>query len=252
MIRHTKFLLLALFLLGSVPCLFSQDKDIPNGISSRQWSKFTEKYDEVRRMEQYLIVVKDGRTGLFDTLLNEVLPVKYRELGYLLDNLFTVRDEQGWWLVTKGGKILSKKAYKDMLLGKFSKEEQYFIAVSDGVKWGLIDEDGSSITPLRLDNVELPVFSFGYPSITLDGESYMMVSPFVEGLSVLLKTEWIENTEEHGPSLRQVYHYGFMDENCRMVIPCEYDDADPFKNGRAMVSKSGKYFTIDKTGKVVE
>ncbi len=44
---------------------------------------------------------------------------------------------------------------------------------------------------------------------------------------------------------------GFADESGKMVIPCRFDNASPFKYGIALVSLDGKSGFIDKTGKFV-
>ena len=43
--------------------------------------------------------------------------------------------------------------------------------------------------------------------------------------------------------------WGFSDINKKIIIPCQYDDAEPFKNGVATIQKNRLYGCIDKTGK---
>ena len=45
--------------------------------------------------------------------------------------------------------------------------------------------------------------------------------------------------------------YGFMDATGELVIPCEWDEAEPFSEGFALVKKDGKYGYIDTTGELV-
>ncbi len=45
--------------------------------------------------------------------------------------------------------------------------------------------------------------------------------------------------------------YGFIDKTGEVVVPLEYDDAQNFSEGLAVVEKDGKWGYIDKTGKVV-
>ena len=44
---------------------------------------------------------------------------------------------------------------------------------------------------------------------------------------------------------------GFADQNGNEVIPCQYESAQPFSNGVAIVTKSGKYGIINASGKVL-
>lgn len=45
--------------------------------------------------------------------------------------------------------------------------------------------------------------------------------------------------------------WGFSDRNKKIVISCQYDDAEPFKHGLAIVQKDKLYGCIDKLGKEV-
>lgn len=45
--------------------------------------------------------------------------------------------------------------------------------------------------------------------------------------------------------------YGYIDTTGRLVIPCEWDDASVFSEGLAYVGKNGKYGYIDTSGKLV-
>ena len=45
--------------------------------------------------------------------------------------------------------------------------------------------------------------------------------------------------------------FGYVDKNGKLVIPIQYDSAEPFAHGRAIVSKRGSYGIINKRGKAV-
>jgi len=46
--------------------------------------------------------------------------------------------------------------------------------------------------------------------------------------------------------------WGYIDINGKEVIPCIYESAENFSNGKASVTKDGVSFCIDKTGKTVD
>ena len=46
-------------------------------------------------------------------------------------------------------------------------------------------------------------------------------------------------------------HWGYMNRQGEMAIPCRYDSADPFRDGLALVVKDGKLMYIDPSGAVV-
>lgn len=227
------------------------------GVDSNQVSRFMKAHEYVRQVGHYYKVTDNGLVGLYDATLHELLPVKYMDVDGVLDNLFTVQEADGWWLVTIGGRVLSRQAYKEILLGLFNEGNQYFIAASDGDNWGLLDADGNPVTPMVIQNLFIPQLFFGnqgYPCFALEGESYSMISSFNEGLAVVKKQTWVENEdyEEGQPPVLQKFYCGYMDTNCNIVIECEYDTAKPFNDGRAEVTKEGKTFLIDKQGKIIE
>ena len=45
--------------------------------------------------------------------------------------------------------------------------------------------------------------------------------------------------------------FGFIDKTGKLVIPAQFDDAEPFSKGLAVVKIKGKYGFIDKAGKLV-
>lgn len=46
--------------------------------------------------------------------------------------------------------------------------------------------------------------------------------------------------------------YGFIDETGKLVIPAIYENADNFKDGKAVVTRDGKRYYVDKSGKEIE
>ena len=53
------------------------------------------------------------------------------------------------------------------------------------------------------------------------------------------------------PNMYTPRKWGFIDKGGNVVIQCEYDDVEDFKEGFARVSNDGKYGYINKTGKLV-
>ena len=45
--------------------------------------------------------------------------------------------------------------------------------------------------------------------------------------------------------------WGYIDEQAQWVIPAQYDSADNFRDGLALVEKDGKLMYIDRSGAVV-
>lgn len=55
--------------------------------------------------------------------------------------------------------------------------------------------------------------------------------------------------------LKPIYEngkWGFADENGTVVIHCQWDFADSFEDGFASVLRDGDWYTIDKTGRIID
>lgn len=71
----------------------------------------------------------------------------------------------------------------------------------------------------------------------LDTAGYQ--NPFCEGLGLVYSGEESDRK------------FGFVDTTGKLVLPCEYEDAQPFSEGVAAVERDGKWGYIDQTGAVV-
>ena len=71
---------------------------------------------------------------------------------------------------------------------------------------------------------------------------YSVVSTFKEGLAIINKYVFDSDDLHNTPSEL----FGFINTSGEVVIPCIYNDADPFSGGMATVKKDGKCFFINK------
>ena len=171
--------------------------------------------DAMKVWEKYYWVYNETtfKVGLLDSLANEVLPVKYEDVNNNIDDLFVVTTDKGEELVTKGGLVISKNAFKRIDLGKFA-DGSYFISVNDGENWGLLNADGTPATDMVFYDISVPSFFFQKPTLTLlvdDNENpliqYTMEEAFKQGFAIVS-----DNNK-----------YGIMDEHGRLVVECIYD-----------------------------
>lgn len=80
--------------------------------------------------------------------------------------------------------------------------------------------------------------------------TYFNFSGFQFGkLSNLAGSRRLVEFYESGPSLHK---YGYLDENGQIVIPCIFDDADDFIDGKALVKRKDTYYFINKRGRKVK
>lgn len=106
-------------------------------------------------------------------------------------------------------------------------------------KFGLINSDGRLILPVEYDNTGIMSFDF-YSAIV---DYYTDPSFFAYGLEPVSKNLNLDT---------RTASYGFIDKNGIFVIPLgTYEDADRFSEGRAAVCKGGKWGYINSGGELV-
>jgi len=143
------------------------------------------------------------------------------DMSCLSKNLVAVYGEDGSMVFdSKGKKIIPKNRYTYIF-----QETEGLIAVANergsGFSGGYVDsKTGKEVIPLKY-------LSTGHNDVGLNS--------FSEGLVALQN---------------QNNKYGFVNTSGKTVIPFNYDSAESFSEGLAVVSK-GKYGFIDKTGKTV-
>ncbi len=196
----------------------------------------TEYSDAMKVWDQYYWVYDETtlKVGLLDSLAKEVLPMKYNDVNNKLDYLFVVTTDNGEELVTYGGKVISEKAYRKIDLGKFA-DGSYFISVSDGDNYGLLNADGTLATDMVFYDISLPFFSFQKPSLTLfvdDNENpliqYTIEEAFKQGFAIVSYED----------------KYGVMDKTGKLVVKCVYDHIQRLDNNNFTVTKGHEETTI--------
>lgn len=208
-----------------------------------EYKKLKNKYEKVKLgIGKYLYAKKNGLWGIINTSEKVVVDFKYDSFLDLNDKDILVGyiDDKSYLINLQGEKPLELKAEYDnygiescekiMVLkkgkigyidifgeeiisskydGGFSfKEDKNFIQVKDGDIWKILDLSGKEIKELDINDL---------------GE-------YVEGYILL---------EKNGK-------YGYMDELGNIKIPLEYDFAENFSNGLAIVAAEHGYGVIDK------
>lgn len=142
----------------------------------------------------------------------------------------------------------ARQEHKLDIVGTFN--DGMAIVGKDG-KFGFIDMEGNMVFPIQ----------------------YRRVTPFIEGMSVNRETEYLLDKQGNNAVstsgylqigiisegrirvMDHTYQYGFIDLEGDLVIPSEYENAEPFSEGLALVATGIypdlKYGYIDKNGKVV-
>lgn len=133
-------------------------------------------------------------------------------------------------------------------------------------KWGFVDKNFQFVIQPQFDFAY--EFSEGRAEVTLNHKSgfidhsgkvaiptkYHMVWPFTEGLA-RVRNDFPNGTWRtmEGDQVAYRYQYGFVDRDGNEVIPLQFEQAEYFSEGRAMVVPTNfkLYGIIDKTGRFV-
>ena len=154
--------------------------------------------------------------------------------GYV-EELARVCLNDKWGFIDKSGRLVIPCKYDDS--GSF-REGLARVHLND--KWGFIDKSGSEVIPCKYDGADS--FSEGLAKVKLNGNDGYITQTGI----------WYDDADNNlSDNLRIVLRngkYGLIDKSGTEVIPCKYDDAYPFSEGRALVVLNGKLGTVDKSG----
>ncbi len=121
-------------------------------------------------------------------------------------------------------------------------------------RFRIIDTSGQTIAELKYDQVNLQ--SPWCWQVT-NKENQIYYSGFVD-LNGKEITELIyEDVGYYDPEVKRIRvglrkRFGFLDENAKVVIPLQYEYAEPFDRGKAKVSLNGRAFFINPDGVELE
>ena len=187
----------------------------------------------------------NGNCGFIDKTGNEVIPLKYDDVGDFHEGLAEVELNRRRGYINKTGKVVIPLKYDFTWLFWDG-----LAKVKLNGKCGFVNKQGNEIIPLKYDWVD-SAFREGLVAVELNRKrgqintfgkeitplKYSNVYAFHEGLA------WVKLNGK----------YGFIDKTGKEVIACKYNDASLiFSGGKAKVKLNGETFYIDKNGNRVE
>ena len=132
--------------------------------------------------------------------------------------LFVVKNIDDERIIVKtGGEPLTSESYDDVeLLRDKNGVSVAFVQKDD--KWGIVDEEGSTVTPMVFDEIHVPFFSlpYNYPTITVGGMEYELITLFCNNRAIVTHDGL----------------YGIMGNDGKIVVPCSYTSIEEFDEGR--------------------
>ncbi len=155
-----------------------------------------------------------GKFGYINDKGREVVSPKFSKASDFRHGLAEVSlDGKSFGFIEPGGRTVLPLEYEDFLYGF---QDGYVPAKKNG-KWGIVNAKGKTIV----------------------SHDYSYIYYYFDGLVNARKSDG------------QKEKYGFLNEKGEVSIPFIYDNARPFEEGLACVSKDGLYGYIDKKGKIV-
>lgn len=167
------------------------------------------------------------------------------------------------WLIVKSGRVGFIESNGKILVmpryascGRWSEGRLWVQEHTDIDSWGLfIDEQAKPVSPLRFHNLysvrperPMPCFEKGVAVIGMPGGGFGYLN--AAGLILAETTPAGAFQRQEGELLLCVVNnrIGFIDRTGRTVVPARYDEATPFRSGRAGVRQGILWGLIDGKG----
>ena len=237
--------------------------------------------------DEYNAFLIEYKYGFINKSGNEVIPIKYDQVGEFSEGLASACINGKWGFIDKTGNEVIPFKYdtihfnliRKTFIPKFSNEfarvrlnKQWIYVNNTGVeiiprkydniydfsediakvelnkKIGFIDKTGNEIIPCIYDIQSVSGFSDGFACVKANGK-YGFIDKTGKTI-ISCKYDYAENFSEGLACVKIDEKYGYIDKTGKEVILCEYENAKSFFEGLASVKLNGKYGYIDKTGKI--
>lgn len=192
----------------------------------------------------------NGRYGYVNTKGEIVVEAKYNDANDFQNGLGLVKTDKGYGFVNAKGHEVIPCGYK------------YAKSFSDGLalveangKYGYINAKNEFVIPAVYEDAE--AFSCGVACV-YKSEKEMVIDTKGELIFALgsdadfLEEEYADNLIPVIKKVNATYKCGFVDTKGNEVIPFDYDLAEGFVDGKAMVLQKKKVYVIDTKGQVLE
>jgi hypothetical protein len=197
--------------------------------------------------DSLIMVQQDSLYGYFDTLGNMRIPIKYRAASSFNEGLAVVADyvdsdAVAYGFIDHQGNMVIKPQYQYAY--PFS---EGFAVVKNYDRFGMIDRNNREVFPIKY---EILTSMFEGNLFAGDNDGLALYNNKFERLTEPIYTQLDGKSEDRILVVRDG-KYGYLDLNGKEIIPCQYDRAGLFKNGRTFVSRNNKWGIIDRMGNII-
>ena len=206
------------------------------------------RYHEVGYPTDGLILVqKDSLFGYYDTLGNPRIPIRYPAASSFNEGLAVVADWVDTNVVAYGfidheGRMVIQPQFQYAF-----PFYEGFAVVKAYDRYGMIDRSGQVVFPIKYE-----ILTSMYQGCLFAGDDngLALYDNHFRQLTMPVYTQ-VEGRNEDRILVARDGKYGYLDPDGNLVIPCQYDRAGLFDDGRTFVAIGKKWGIIDRTGRVV-
>lgn len=205
--------------------------------------------------ENGLAIVKKGNLyGVIDENFDYVVPPKYETIYPFSEGRAQVIDDKGYRVIDEQGKELTKKSYS--YIGQFQDSRAVVANTMDDGRYlyGYLDENGEEVIPIQFEVAQ--DFHDGKAVVNMKEKENAIIDR--EG-RILQKFPYytVGALREGKMSFQKEMGelFGYINEQGNIVIQPQFRSAEPFQEGRAIVSLErdfwNRYGLIDPNGNIV-
>lgn len=239
--------------------LRSQQKEL--GVITPELDKYVpQKYQRAWLLSPSLIKVQKGnRLGVIDTNGIEIVPVRYKTIERLsnnltrtplLNDLFKVSHQKEhhenikWKLIYSSGEVFSNQLFEEAY--SFTPE---LIYVNRKGKYGLLDMNGHYVIPPKYDQLK----KFSVKTLLVKKDNFFYLTDFNGELVSSHRFRYIDYIINHlGIARAQIEgKWGWFNSTGDIVIAPVYDELLYFKDGICSAKKNGRWGAIDMHGNTI-
>lgn len=233
--------------------------------------------------ENMALVIKDNKLGFINKTGQIIIPIQYDAIDAFERDIAKMAKNGNWGYIRKDGTVIIPPQFEEALLfydgaaavkkgklwglidttGNFIIQPEFsqvdhnfnnndFIKVQKDFKWGLINRTGRFVVPLEYD-----LILFNQSETVIKVEKHDRWGLIDLTGNVLIPPQFVEIGNAGVPHLFIVENMegkkGYLNStNGAFLFEPQFEYAEVFMNGVAIVKKDGMYRHVDTTGKFIE
>lgn len=190
----------------------------------------------------------DGKWGYVNHKGEYIINPQFQWANLFSDGMAKVGIDEKTGFINKKGEIIISPQYSSST--KFHDGKAWVVRPENAPE--LIDKKGKVLLTYKKGR-SVHIFSEGLAIVTDDNENNWVINEKGETVFKLLEQHAFCSNYTEGTAVikNKDWDYGYVDKKGQIIIGCQFDNAEPFKDGKAIVQKGDMYGVIDKEGKFI-